>query len=73
MKNIYGIIFGYCNPSLQSVLKVVPEYENKSKYCDCLWLIEELKNHGGSRPKSKHKDVPNITSHLVPHYASRPN
>ena len=43
MKNIYGIVFGQCIPSLQSVMKVVPDHEKKSKDCDCLWLMEELK------------------------------
>ena len=36
MNKIYGILFVQCTPSLQSVLKIVPDYENKSKYCNCL-------------------------------------
>ena len=40
---IYGKVFGHYNLSLQSVLKGVPEYENKSKDCDCLWIMEELR------------------------------
>ena len=39
---IYGIVFGQCTPSLQPVLKGVTEYENKSKDCDFLWLLEEV-------------------------------
>ena len=43
MNNIHGILLGQCTPSLQSVMKEVPDYENKSKDCDFLWLMEELK------------------------------
>ena len=37
------VVFEQCTPSLQSVMKGVPEYEKKSKDCDCLWIMEELK------------------------------
>ena len=43
MNKIYGIVFGQGTPSLQSVMKGVPDYENKSKDCECLWIMEELK------------------------------
>ena len=43
MNKIYGIVFGQYTPGLQSVIKVVPDYENKSKDCDCLCIMEELK------------------------------
>ena len=42
MNKIYGVVFGKCTPTLQSVFKVVPDYENKSNNCDCLWLMEEV-------------------------------
>ena len=40
MNKIYGIVFGQCTPSLQSVMKIVPYYEKKSKDCGCLWIME---------------------------------
>ena len=43
MNKIYGIVFGKCTPSLQSVMKGFLDYENESKYYDCLWIMEELK------------------------------
>ena len=43
MNKIYGIVFGRCTPSLQSVMKRVTEYEKKSKDCDCFWIMEETK------------------------------
>ena len=43
MNIIYGIEFGQCTPSIKSVLKGVTKYENKSKYFDCFWIMEELK------------------------------
>ena len=42
MNKIYGIVFGQFTPSLQSVMKGFFDYENKSNYCDCLWLMEEV-------------------------------
>ena len=43
MNKIYGIKFGKCTPSIQSVLKWVTEYEKKSKDCGCFWIMEEVK------------------------------
>ena len=43
MNKICGIVFGKCSPSLQSVIKGVPEYEKKSKYCNSWWIMEELR------------------------------
>ena len=42
IKIIFGVVFGKCTLSLQSVLKGVPGYEKKPKDCNCLWLMEEL-------------------------------
>ena len=39
MNKIYVVVFGQCTPSLQSVMKVVPDYEKKSKDCN-FWLME---------------------------------
>ena len=43
MNKIYEIVFGKCTPSCQSVLKVFHHYDKKSKYCNCLWIMEQLK------------------------------
>ena len=43
MNITYGIIFVQCTPGLQSALKGVTDYENKSNQYNCLWLTEELK------------------------------
>ena len=47
MNKTYGMLFAQCNPSLQSVLKIVPDYEKISNYCNFLCLMEELKNTAG--------------------------
>ena len=39
MNKIYGILFRQCTPSLQSVMKGVPDHENKSKNFNCSWII----------------------------------
>ena len=64
MNKIYGIIFGQCTPIIQSALKGFPDYENKSKDCYCLWLMEELKINGRSGNKRKPKANPNRTDHI---------
>ena len=43
MSKFYGIVFGHCNSSVQSMMKVVPYYKNTSKDFICLWIREELK------------------------------
>ena len=70
---IYEVLFVQCTPSLQSVLKGVPNHENKSKDYNCLWLMEYLKKHDRRRSKIKPKAVPNITDHIISHCASRAN
>ena len=37
------VVFEQFTPSLQSLMKEVSNYEKKSKYFNCLWLMEELK------------------------------
>ena len=32
---IYGVVFEQCTPSIQSLMKGVPDYKNKSKDFDC--------------------------------------
>ena len=43
MNKIRGIVFGQCNRIFQSVMKGGSDYEKKSKYCGCFWIIEEEK------------------------------
>ena len=40
MNKTYRIVFGQCTPNIQSEIKGVPEYEDKSKDCNHLWLME---------------------------------
>ena len=36
---IYGVVFEQCTPSIQSLMKGVPDYKNKSKDFDCFQLM----------------------------------
>ena len=42
-EKVFGIIWGQCSAALQSKLKSLAEYEDRSSSLDSLWLLKELK------------------------------
>jgi hypothetical protein len=43
LDKIYGLVWGQCSQSLQSVMKGDVEYKEKSVAADCVWLLQNLK------------------------------
>ena len=44
VRKLYGFIWGQCTPSLQTSVKHLAEYKEKSNDYDVIWLLKELKN-----------------------------
>ena len=43
LKKIYGIVFGNCTESVQTMTRTDSEYEQKSKIFDHAWLLQKVK------------------------------
>ena len=42
-EKVFGVIWGQCSAALQSKIKSLAEFEDKSSSLDSLWLLKELK------------------------------
>ena len=43
LKKVYGVVFGNCTESVQTMIQTDSEFEEKSKKFDHTWLFEKVK------------------------------